>query len=115
MGYREALLRAIEEWKADPILDEWSFEKFRENIIASMSAVEAFDAISETVGVLLDEVDESTATEIVQTILGLARQSETTEIPSALLINQVKLQDKFSFFGGYAQDKLRELFRHYRI
>lgn len=115
MEYRKALLQAIEGWNAEPIEDEWLFEKFREQTVGLMSASEAFGAIDETVDLLLREEDESTATEILQTIIGLALQSQTTELPKSLLENKSEIQNRFSKFGGYAKNKLLELYRYYRI
>lgn len=115
MNYRENLLRVIDGWNSAPIADEWLFEKFRENVVGFMSPSSAFDAINETIDILLHEPDESTATEILQTLIGLARQSETTEVPSMLLTNKVEIEAKFAFAGDYAKSKLQELFRHYRM
>jgi hypothetical protein len=115
MEYRTALLRAVEEWNSKSINDEWLFEKFRDQTIGSMSASDAFLAIDETVEFLLREPDESTATEILQTIIGLARKSETTEFPVALLVNKQEIENKFSKFGVYAREKLIELYRYYRV
>jgi hypothetical protein len=115
MEYRKTLLQAIEGWNAEPIEDEWLFEKFREQTIGLMSRSEAFESIGETVDLLLREDDESTATEILQTIMGLALQSQTTELPKSLLESKDEIQNKFSKFGGYARNKLLELYRYYRI
>lgn len=115
MEYREALLQAIREWSTYPISDEWLFAKFRENAIEVMSASEAFNAINETVEILLDEPDEANSIEILETILALARKSDTTEVPNSLLINKEKIRSKIEKFSDYTQDKLQELFRYYRI
>ena len=115
MTYREALLRAIDGWKTDPIPDEWLFERFRSGTIGAMSAPEAFEAIGETIEILLLEVDESTSIEILQSILNLAIQSDTTEIPEMLLRQKDDLQLKFACFDDYANHKLQELFGYYRI
>ncbi len=115
MDFREALLRVIGEWEVDPILDEWVFEKFRQEVVKRMTSADAFDAIGPTVDILLMQVDESTSTELVQTLIGLAAQSNTTEIPSNLSLNVAKIQAQFSNLGPYAQDKLHELLRKYRF
>jgi hypothetical protein len=115
MEYRRALLEAIEGWNSDPIDDEWLFEKFREKTVGAMSASEAFDAIDETVDILLREKDESTATEILQTVIVLALRSQTTELPKSLLRSRGEIQIKFSKFGDYAKNKLFELYKYYRI
>ncbi|HWX66223.1 MAG TPA: hypothetical protein VNZ27_07285 [Rhodanobacter sp.] len=115
MKYVDALIHVIDGWNSNPIVDEWIFEKFRVSVVANMSASEAFNSINETVNLLLAEADESTATEILQTLIGLAHRSETTEVPSALLTQMEAIKAKFSVFGDYAQNKQKELFKYYRL
>ena len=115
MRYRDALVQAIEYWKSDPIEDEWFFERFRLDFIGPMTASEAFSAIDETIKFLLAEDDESTACEILQTIINLARKSETTEVPSALSRDRKAIEDRFLRRGGYLHSKVQELFRYYRL
>lgn len=115
MRYRDALLLAINKWNKNPIEDEWLFETFRQEMISRMSPVEAFDSINETIDILLQEADESTAIEILQTVIGLAQRSETTEIPDIVLVKKVEIQLKFEEFGDYAKNKLVEFFRYYRL
>lgn len=115
MKYRDALIQAIEHWNSDPIEDEWFFERFRDEVVGSMTDVEAFEAIDETIDFLLCESDESTACEIVQTIINLAKQSQTTEFPNKLSENLTELREQFSSRGDYARSKFQELLRHYRM
>jgi hypothetical protein len=115
MTYYDALLRAIDGWNENPITDEWLFAQFREEFVSTMSTLEAFESIGETVDLLLRQTDESTATEILQTIIALARQSDTTEIPPKLLAQKAALMDQFVNFGDYAKNKLQELFKYYRL
>lgn len=115
MTFNERLLHTIDGWNKDPIEDEWLFEKFREQFVSRMSTVEAFEAIGETVDVLLRQSDESTATEVLQTLIALARQSDTTEIPSKLLAQKPAIASQFLVFGDYAKNKLQELFHYYRL
>lgn len=115
MTFNDQLLLTIEGWNKDPIEDEWLFEKFRDQFVNRMSTVEAFEAIGEAVDVLLRQSDESTAIELVQTLIALARQSDTSEIPSKLLAQKPTIASQFSTFGDYAKSKLQELFQHYRI
>lgn len=115
MLYRDALIQAIERWNSDPIEDEWLFEKFRDETVGCMSSVEAFGAIGETIEFLLREADESTACEILQTIINLAEKSETTEVPSKLIESKAEIEDRFVYMGDYARSKLQELFRYYRL
>ena len=113
MTFHDTLLQAING--KDPIEDEWFFEKFREQFIDTMSTVEAFEAIGETVEVLLRQSDESTSIEVLQTLIALARQSDTTEIPPKLLAQKSVIARQFSTFSDYAKNKLQELFDHYRL
>ena len=69
MSYEKDLKFAIAEWSKDPIEDEWAFEKFRQDVIDSMSSAEAFEAIGTTVEYLMLEKDESNVVEITQTII----------------------------------------------
>jgi len=113
MTFHDALLQAING--KDPIEDEWFFKKFREQFIDTMSTVEAFEAIGETVEVLLRQSDESTSIEVLQTLIALARQSDTTEIPPKLLAQKSAIARQFSTCSDYAKNKLQELFDHYRL
>ncbi len=115
MLYRDALIQAIECWNSDPIEDEWFFEKSRSEFIGKMSASEAFAAINETIDFLMCEEDESTACEILKTIINLAEKSQTTEVPSVLEKNKNIIESQFSPRGEYSQAKLRKLFRYYRL
>ena len=51
----------------------------------------------------------------MQTLIALARQSDTTEIPSKLLSQKMAIESQFSKFGGYAKNKIQELFHYYRL
>jgi hypothetical protein len=115
MNYTQALQRTIEVWNSAPIEDEWVFEKFRKNYVAVMTPHEAFSSIGPTAEVMLVQSDESTAIEILQTLISLARQSNTTEIPPTLLTSKLAFEEKFSEFGDYAKGKLRELLSYYRL
>lgn len=115
MTFSDQLLHTIGEWGKDPIEDKLLFVKFREQIVNRMSTVEAFEAIGETVDVLLRQTDESNSIELVETLIALARQSDTTEIPSKLLSQKIVIESQFSKFGGYAKNKIQELFNYYRL
>jgi len=112
--YDEALLRTVDAWNEKP-LDEWLFAEFREKFVDTMSSTKAFESIGETISLLLQQENESTAIEILNTIIALARQSDTTEIPLELLTQKFAMVNQFSTFGNYAQNRLRELFKHYRL
>lgn len=113
MTFQNALLQAIND--KSPIRDEWFFAKFREQFIDTMSPSVAFEAIGQTVDVLLLQSDESNATEVVEMLIALARHSDTTQIPSKLSAEKNAIVNQFSTFGDYAKNKLQELFRYYRL
>lgn len=48
MTYQEALLDTITKWKEYPIANEWLFAEFRESSVSTMSTIEAFESIDET-------------------------------------------------------------------
>lgn len=115
MHYRDALIEAINYWHSEPIEDEWFFENFRDDFVGKMSPSEAFSSINETIGFLLKEEDEFTACEILQTIINLAKKSQTTEVPSVLIENKNLIESQFDARGEYSKSKLGELFRYYRF
>lgn len=115
MNFFDALLEIINKWQQYPIADEWLFEDFREKFISTMSSEEAFKCISKSIEILLIQKDASTITEVLQTIISLARQSDTTEIPIGLLLNKEKLEDMISNFDEYTRNKLLELFLYFRL
>jgi rhamnose utilization protein RhaD (predicted bifunctional aldolase and dehydrogenase) len=115
MNFNDQLLNAISDWSKDPIEDEWLFENFRERFVNRMSTVEAFEAIGATVDVLLGQSDESNAIEVAQTLIALARRSNTTEIPARLLEQKMAIVSHFSKFGDYAKNKQQEIFDYYRL
>lgn len=113
--FQTQLLQTIKDWNRDPIEDEWLFEKFRDHFVNHMSSGAAFEEIDETVEVLLRQSDESTAIEVLQTLIALARQSDTTEVPAKFLARKSAIEAQFVNFGEYARGKLQELFHHYRL
>jgi hypothetical protein len=115
MTYKEALLHTISKWNESPISDEWLFVNFREGFIDVMSTVEAFESINDTINILLNQNDESTAIEILESLILLAKQSETTEMPKNLYLYKNNLRQLFLNFGKYANNKLKELFSYYRL
>ena len=115
MTYENDLQLAISAWRQDPIEDEWIFEKFRSDVVGGLSSADAFDAIDLTVDTLLREHDESTAIELLQTLICLARRSETTEMPTSVTGRWAELVGLVSSSGEYAKLKLKELAAHYRM
>lgn len=112
--YQTELLKVINYWKnSDLIENEWYFENFRQNFIDNLSSAEAFENLDFTMGYLLAETDESTAVEILQTLINLAVRSDTTQIPEIILENYHQLSLKFS--DVYYQSKVLELLDYYRL
>jgi hypothetical protein len=114
-SYESELDRVVEEWQKETISDEWLFAQFRESYISTMEPNQAFDALNATIEHLLDVHDEGTFIELAQTVVDLAKRSETTEIPSLLTKNKTELERKIQSYGNYAKDKIAELFHHYRL
>jgi|APSaa5957512576_1039674.scaffolds.fasta_scaffold326382_1 hypothetical protein len=115
MNFMNELIKTIDEWNKDPIEDEWLFETFREQYVGTMSPSEAFQAIDCTIDVLINLSDESTAVEVLETIIDLARQSDTTQVPAKLSKTRAALINQFKGMDDYARDKLGELFQYYRF
>jgi len=115
MNYHDQLRNAIREWKKDPIVDEWVFDRFRRDCIGAMSPEAAYDAIGDTVAILVNETDPSTVTELVQSLIALAMQSATTQIPESLLESRSAVESLATKAGEYTELKLRELYQHYRL
>ncbi|MFC1587493.1 hypothetical protein ACFL54_04200 [Planctomycetota bacterium] len=114
MGYLEKLKSFIIEWNKDPIEDEWLFPTFLDDVVGPMTPEEAFSNIGITVNVLIEQSDESTALAVLQTILRLARQSNTTEIPQELFEAKDVIAVQFQQYDDYAKKKYDELLHFYR-
>jgi hypothetical protein len=116
MDFLESLRNTIERWKRISAEDEWAFQQFRDDCTASLTPMAAFDNSSIILTLLATETDESTATELVETLLLLGRISRTTEFPTGFDENcRCSMNGQFGSYGDYAQMKLRELYRYYRI
>ena len=115
MNLQQQLDSAIAKWNSGEVDDEWLFQRIREDRVGQMPPEEAWAQIGETVSKLLNEENESTATELIETAIALARQSMTTEIPKEIASSRDRLEKQFSNYGDYASEQLRQLFRYYRI
>jgi hypothetical protein len=115
MKFQEQLNSAIARWNSGDVDDEWLFQRLRDEQIGQMKPEEAWAQIGEGVTKLLNEENESTAIELIETILALAKQSKTTEVPKELALLGDHLKKQFSRSGEYAREQLRQLFRYYRI
>jgi hypothetical protein len=115
MEFQQQLDAAIETWNSGEADDEWLFQRIRENRIGQMTSAEAWNQIGETVTKLLNQQNEATATEIVETIMALAARSMTTEVPQEITSSQDRLRQQFAGYGNYAREQLENVFRYYRI
>jgi hypothetical protein len=113
--FKDQLQNVLEAWLVVEPFDEWLFEAFRNNHVKTMDSITAFNSINDAVKVLLDQSDESALIEIVETLLCLAKASHTTEVPSVLGSSKADLEALFSAHGTYANQKLRDLFRYYKL
>ena len=115
MSFLNDLGTVILEWKRDPIKDEWAFDHFRSQSIPRLSTHDAFELMNQVLRLLVDEKDDSTALELLQTLLTMARHSQTTEMPSGLVENMDVLKSRFSAMGEYEREKMGELLNYYRV
>lgn len=115
MTFQDRLNEIIATWETGKVEDEWAFQKLRDDFVGAMRNDVAHAEVCETVRKLSVSSCESTATEIIETLLALAKQSDTTEVPAALLSCKTQLQDQFLNYGPYARRKLDDWFRYYRI
>jgi hypothetical protein len=115
MNFQEQLDFAIARWNSGDVDDEWLFQRLREDQIGRMVPEEAWVHIGESVSKLLNEENESTAIEVLETIIALAIQSMTTEVPKEIASSSDRLKDQFASRGEYAKNQLAQLFRYYRI
>lgn len=114
-SYESELNRVVEEWQKETISDEWLFAQFRESYVSTMEPYQAFEALDITIKCLLNVEDEDALVELVQTMIDLARRSNTTEIPRLLATRKDEIEKKIKKCGNYAKDKTKEFFRHYRM
>jgi hypothetical protein len=115
MNFQQQLDSVIAKWNSGEVDDEWLFQRIREDQVGQMTPEEAWAQIDETVSKLLNEENESTVTELIETTIALAKQSMTTEIPKKIASSRDQLEKQFSSYGDYAAEQLRHLFKYYRI
>jgi len=114
MTYDTKLADAIAAWNTGDIDDEWQFQRLRDDCVGTMSAGEAFQWIDYTLQQLIEQKNEMTATEVLETVLALAIQSKTTEAPKSLDEAKSQLKAKFADSDDYTRGKFVELMRFYR-
>ena len=111
--YIEKLKSTLDNWLTCD--DEWLFENFRAENVKVLPPNEAFSLIDETVQVLLAQEEESSAIEVLETVICLARTSATTEVPEIILSEKDNLINHFEGSCDYAQHKIKELLAYYRV
>jgi len=114
MDYDLQLSLAIDAWNSGDVEDEWQFARVRDECIGTMTSEEAFHKLDSTIEQLTLQESEITATEILETILALVHHSQTTQKPAGLFTHMIKINEQFSRFGPYANEKLQELKKAYR-
>ena len=82
--------------------------------MGTMSTGEAFQWIDYTLQKLIEQKNEMTATEVLETVIALAIQSKTTEAPKSLDEAKSHLEAKFADSDDYTRGKFVELMRFYR-
>jgi hypothetical protein len=115
MTFHQQLDSVIAKWNSGNVDDEWLFQRLREEQIGQMTPEEAWAQIGECVTKLLNEENESTAIELIETTIALAKRSTTTDVPKEIASSSDRLKKQFSCYGEYAKQQLMQLFRYYRI
>jgi hypothetical protein len=104
----------IKDWETKINSDEWYLYRFREEIINNSSPEEAFLLIPEVIELMLEEKDKFLCSEMLEFLIALARQSNTTEIPSVLEAKWTVIENWIINFDKYQQNRFKELKRWYR-
>jgi len=115
MSFIDQLNSTVAIWESGSVDDEWMFQKLREDVVGQLSPCEAFEEIPCVLAMLRDHRGESVATELIETVLALAAQSQTTEVPRGFREAVPHLRNQFRQYGEYSRDKLEEAIRFYRI
>jgi len=113
--FKRKLDSIAKQWAAGEVEDEWLFDDFRTSDVGKLNPEQALANMRLIFSILDRYDDESTVTELVETLICLARQSATTEPVEELLRSKSLLEQQFSEYGEYAKHKLSELFRYYRL
>lgn len=112
-AFQAQLDSVIRLWNQTHLTDEWTFQRFRDDAVNSLSSEQAFAEITPTIDRLLRCEREDTAIEVLETLLALTRVSDTTEAPEAIRDRCDAIKGKMEEYSKYARDKLAEWLRHY--
>ena len=113
--YLDELEKILHTWMGEENPDEWLFDTFRNTFVKVLEPSQAFAYIDRTVDLLLAQENKSASVEMLEIIICLARTSRTTEVPISLIMKKKDLDDCFSSSSEYAKNKLKELYRYYKI
>jgi hypothetical protein len=72
------------DWRAALECDEWFFSHLEDQILARLTSSQAFAAIDEVVEILIQQHEPTLRYYCGTFLIGLARLSDTTELPSGL-------------------------------
>jgi hypothetical protein len=115
MDFINELRHTITTWLGGKNTDEWLFVKFRASSVEPLEASEAFSLVNDVVPLLLLKENADAWIEIFETILSLARKSNTTEIPRVLQKELENIKARTMSLGPYEHSKFEELKSYYRI
>lgn len=100
------------DWVAQLERDEWFFAKLREELVGLLSPVSAFEAIADVGHLFIELPDSYLRYETAELLLDLARKSETTEMPVALVRDWSGIAKQLS---TVSPSTLRNLCSWYRV
>lgn len=83
--------KKLNNWKTEIQKDEWFFSNFRDSLINNITNEEAFFDISQLCEIINQNDDTYFISELLETLLVLARKSNTTELPNGLKNTLIKL------------------------
>ena len=114
MEFIEEFEKAVSQWEMDTP-DELLFARLQSKVVKALTPPEAFEAIEDVVGTISRQSDKYVFYETVITLHALARQSDTTEAPSAFLVAVPALKERCAALDGATQNALKELLKYYRL
>lgn len=103
-----------EFFKTADTTDEWVYSNFLEYLLKDLDSAGAFRMIPEVVEFLLNQSDRKLSFELLEIIISLAHESNTTEIPISLMEKMPELEKLF-VENDYEKSRIGELKRIYRL
>lgn len=74
-----------ETWREEITKDEWFFARFRENLLSELKPEESIDTINLVVNLIIHDDDNDYITELLEILLCIIRNVNTSEIPDTIL------------------------------